>query len=140
MNRSRATQLARANTSRSASGNGGRLSGRAFNNNRLLSPTTARNNLGVVGNSINRNLSLNGANRRIGYGGFGSPRVGTFGSSFFGSNYGNGYGYRYGNGGYGYGNGLSGYGGYGYRNSNLVQVYLPGVGWVLVPIRAIRAY
>jgi hypothetical protein len=123
--------------------NGARFNRGAFNNNRSLSGTMARNNVGVAGNSINRNLSLNGANGGVGYGGFGSPRIGNFGSSYFGSNYGNsgyGNGYGYGNGGYGYGNGLSGYGGYGYRNSNLVRVYWPGVGWVLVPIRAIRAY
>jgi hypothetical protein len=81
-------------------------------------------------NTLNNGMPGNGA--------FGSQGLGNFGPSFLGSGgyYGNGYGNR----GYGYGNGGYGYGGYGYRNPGYVMVYLPGVGWVLVPIRAIRRY
>jgi len=87
-----------------------------------------------------------------------SPGIRTFGSNFFASGNGNsgygnsGYGYGnsgygnsnsgygYGNGGNGYGNGGGGYGTYGNRNPNYVMVYLPGIGWALVPIQAIRGY
>jgi len=77
-------------------------------------------------------------NAMPGSGAFGSRGLGNFGPSFSGSGwyYGNGYGNR----GYGYGNGGYGFGGYGYRSPGYVMVYLPGVGWVLVPIRAIRTY
>jgi hypothetical protein len=82
----------------------------------------------------------------------GSTAIRPLGSNFFGSGngnsvYGNGNsGYGFGNSGYGYGNGGNGYGyggggyggGYGNGNSGYVSVYLPGFGWVLVPIRAIR--
>ena len=103
-----------------------------------------------MSNPINGNLSLNSGNV-AGGGGLGSPGIRALGSNFFGSGYGNsGYGYSnsgYGNGGYGYGNSGYGYGnnglgngGYGYRNSNYIMVYAPGIGWVLVPLRAIRGY
>jgi hypothetical protein len=69
----------------------------------------------------------------------GSTRIRNFGSNYFGTAGYRGSGYGYGNAGYGFGNGGYGYGGgYGYRNSRYVRAYIPGVGWVLVPIRAIR--
>jgi hypothetical protein len=60
-------------------------------------------------------------------------------SNFFGpGGYGN---YGYGNRRYGYGNGGYGFGGGGgYRNSRYVRAYVPRIGWVLVPIRAIRRF
>jgi hypothetical protein len=72
-------------------------------------------------------------------GGLGLSGIRTVGSNLFGRRGNGSYGYGYGNGGYGYGNRGYGYGGgYGYRNSGYVRAYIPGDGWVLVPIRAIR--
>jgi hypothetical protein len=64
--------------------------------------------------------------------------VGGSGLGPYGAGYGNrGYGYgAYGNG-YRYGN-RNGYGGYGYGLSRYVRVYMPGLGWVLVPRAALR--
>ena len=140
MNRGAANRVARANIGRSFGRNSAWANRATLNNGRSLSRSMARSQVGAIGNSVNGNLSLNGGTSR-----FGGSGIRTHGSNFFGSNYansryGNG-GYGYGNGGYGYGNGGYGYGGYGYangyRNSNLVRVYLPGFGWVLVPRRAI---
>jgi hypothetical protein len=66
-----------------------------------------------------------------------TPAIRALGSNFFGTGYGN-FGYGYGNSGAGYGYGGSGFGAFGNGNSPYVMVYLPGVGWVMVPIRAIR--
>jgi hypothetical protein len=58
----------------------------------------------------------------------------SYGSNSYGFNYGTGYG--------GYGNGYGGYGygnrGYGNGMAGYVRVYVPGLGWVLVPIQALR--
>jgi len=73
-------------------------------------------------NSVTSNRNVNpsyGFNYGNGYGGYGNSYGG------YGNGYG-GYGYGYGN--RGYGNGLAGY----------VRVYIPGLGWVLVPIQALR--
>jgi len=53
----------------------------------------------------------------------------------------NGYGYGgYGNGYGGYGGGYGGYGGgYGNGMRGYVRVYIPGLGWVLVPRQALRS-
>jgi hypothetical protein len=59
------------------------------------------------------------------------------GSRFGGSGLGL-YGGGYGNPGYGYGAFGSGYGAYGYRYSRYIRVYIPGLGWVLVPRGATR--
>jgi hypothetical protein len=61
-------------------------------------------------------------------------RFGGTGSGLYGPGYGNG-GHGYGAYGNGYGNG---YGGYGYRNPRYLRVYIPGLGWVLVPRPAAR--
>ena len=107
-------------------------------------------------NPINGNFSLNtspfGNGSALGSG-YGTQAIRPLGSNFFGSGVGNsryGYGnsgYGFGNSGYGYGGngygyGGGGYGGSGYGNGNsvYVSVYLPGVGWVLVPIWAIRGF
>jgi hypothetical protein len=66
---------------------------------------------------------------------FGLSSIRALGSSLFGSGAYRSSGYGYGNGGYGYGN--RGYG-YGHRHSGYVRAFVPGDGWVLVPIRAIR--
>jgi hypothetical protein len=55
----------------------------------------------------------------------------------YGFNSGNGYGGGYGNGYGGYGNGY-GHRGYGNGSARYVMVYIPGWGWVLVPIQALR--
>jgi hypothetical protein len=97
-------------------------------------------NPGRATNPINGNFSLNTGttgNGTVPNTGTTSPAIRALGSNFFGSGNGN-FGYGYGNSGYGYGNGGSGFGSYGYGNSRYVMVYLPGVGWVMVPIRAIR--
>jgi hypothetical protein len=62
----------------------------------------------------------------------GSPGNHTVGSNFFGAGAYRNSGYRYGNGRFGFD------GGDGYRHSRYVRAYVPGDGWVLVPIRAIR--
>jgi hypothetical protein len=96
----------------------------------------AFNNSGGMNNSVSGNLTLNKGGR--GGRGFGSRGIRNFGSNLFGVGgygnlaYGNGYG------GYGYGNRGYGSGGYGYRNSMYVRAYIPGIGWVMVPLRAIR--
>jgi hypothetical protein len=64
--------------------------------------------------------------------GLGLSGIRTVGSNLFGRRGYGSYGYGYGNGGYGYG------GGHRYRHSGYVKAYIPGDGWVLVPIRAIR--
>jgi hypothetical protein len=65
-------------------------------------------------------------------GGSGAPGVNFFGPNFYGL--GNrGYG---GLGGYGYGYG-SGRRGFGYGIPRFILVYIPGFGWMLVPIRAL---
>ncbi len=95
----------------------------------------AFNNKGRRNSSINENLSLNNGGAG---GGFGLSGIRNFGSNVFGSGgYGNS-GYGYGN--RGYGNRGYGYGGYGNRNSRYVMAYIPGVGWVMIPIRAIRRF
>jgi hypothetical protein len=74
--------------------------------------------------AVNRNnvYSSGGYGLGLGVGGFGGP--GGYG-------FGGGYGYGgYGRGGYGYG------GGYGMPGFRLV--FIPGLGWVLVPVRALR--
>jgi hypothetical protein len=72
-------------------------------------------------------------------GGLGLPGIRTVGSNFLGRGAYRHSRYGYGNGGYGYGNRGYGYrGGHGYRHSRYVSAYVPGMGWVLVPIRAIR--
>ncbi len=118
-------------------------------NNQASSRSRGQGNLGGATNPITGTFSLNTGpvgNANVAGGGSVSPGIRTFGSNFFGSANGNsgfGYGnsgYGYGNAGYGYGNGGSGFGRYGNGNSGYVMVYLPGVGWVMVPIRAIRGF
>ncbi len=94
--------------------------------------------------------NASGTNRSTGYGsGFTGWGNGINGSGYSNGGYGLGFsgwgngnsGYGYGNSGYGYGNG--GYGsGYGNRgggngggNSQYVWVFLPQLGWVMVPVR-----
>jgi hypothetical protein len=62
---------------------------------------------------------------------FGGPGLGLYGAGL--RNRGFGYG-AFGNGS-GYGNG---YGGYGNRYSRYIRVYIPGIGWVLVPRGAMQ--
>src|SRR5262249_42459830 len=87
-----------------------------------LANTTARaNNATVAAQQLN---ALGN-----GLGGFGSRNFNYWGANSLGLGYGNGFGFGgYGNRGYGYGNGL-----YGYNNGIYVLVYIPNVGWVLVP-------
>jgi hypothetical protein len=67
-----------------------------------------------------------------GLGGFGSRNFNYRGANSLALGYGNGFGFGgYGNRGYGYGNGL-----YGYNNGIYVLIYIPNVGWVLVPYSA----
>ena len=79
-------------------------------------------------NRFNNNLSVNrNVNRSYGFNNY-SNGYGGFGNGYGGYGYGyGGYGYGYGN--RGYGNGLGGY----------VRVYIPGLGWVLVPRQALRS-
>ena len=153
-----------ANVSRSTTG---ALANRARpGNNQGLTGSRAHGTLGRAGNTINGNLALNtnraGATNPIngnfslntspvGNGsavgnGYGTQAIRPLGSNFFGSGLGNssyGYGnsgYGYGGNGYGFGGGGYGGGGFGNGNSVYVSVYLPGVGWVLVPIWAIRGF
>jgi len=120
-------------------------SGRNLNNRQLPTPNSTGNSRLSANNANNGLTGLNSAAN----GNMGSRGYNFWGSNFLGSGYGNrGLGYGYGNSGYGYGNGGYGYGnrGYGYGNGGYgygnggpyVMVYLPGVGWVLVPLRAIR--
>jgi hypothetical protein len=95
------------------------------NNGMALSRARPFGNIGGTNNSISGNSLLNSG--AVGTGGLGSA---GFGNS----------GYGYGNGGYGYGNRGNSYGGYGYPNSRYVMAFVPGVGWVRVPIWAIRRY
>jgi hypothetical protein len=109
-------------------GNGQALarSNRNGNNLQNTNPSGDQGNL-----TFNRNYGLlNGGGLGYGYGGFGS---GGYGNGGYG--YGNGNGNVYGN---GYGGGY-GYGGNGYgRGGQLVPVYIPGFGWVYVPMRVLR--
>jgi hypothetical protein len=91
-------------------------------------------NVGPMTNPINRSFSLNTGN-----GGSVSPAIRPLGSNFFGSGNANS-SYGYGNSGYGYGNGGGGYGMNGNRYPGFVMVYLPGIGWALVPIQALRGF
>jgi hypothetical protein len=155
MNRAPSARNAGTN-SHSGSGRNGALAYRArAGNNQASSGSRGQGNFGRATNPINGNFSLNtnpAANGTLGNNGTSSSAIRPLGSNFFGSvsgnsgygygnsgnGYGNsGYGNGYGGGGYGYGGG-GGYGGYGYGNSGYVSVYLPGFGWVWVPIRAIR--
>jgi hypothetical protein len=110
-----------------------------------------RNNQSGANGGLNTNNGLGlGSNGGLGLG-LGNTGVSGRRSSILGSTYGNG-GLGYGNGGYGYGSGGNGYGngGYGYGgsgygngyggygNGRYVMAYVPGIGWVLVPIRALR--
>jgi hypothetical protein len=76
-------------------------------------------------------------------------RFSGWGNGNSGYGYGNG-GYGYGNGGYGYGNNGYGYGsggygsgygnsglGYGGRNSQYTWVFIPSIGWVMIPTRSL---
>jgi hypothetical protein len=81
----------------------------------ILNQGTSPNVTGTGG------LGSGGGGLGAGYGGFGGPGIGGYG------NRGSGYGYGYGN---GYGRG-----GYGNRNSGYVWVYIPSLGWVMVPVR-----
>ena len=110
---------------------GTRSSVQNLNNRQLPPPNNSGNS--VLG-ATNAQNGLIGLSSSV-VGNPGSHGYNYWGSSFLGSGYGN-RGFGYGNNGYGYGN--SGYGGYGNGNGPLVMVYLPGVGWVLVPLRAIR--
>ena len=106
----------------------------------LNSGTVGRANQGAATTPINGTFSLNTStvdNGTVANRGFATPAIRALGSNFFGTGYGN-FGFGYGNSGYGYGNGGSGFGAFGNGNSPYVMVYLPGVGWVMVPIRAIR--
>ena len=128
MNRGGALHLAHVNHGFSNGRTGAWANRGGLNNRRMGSGYIAHNGYGATGNAITGNLSVNRTNFGIGNGAYGYGNGG----------YGYGHrGYSYGNGGYGYGYGS---GRYGYRNSNLVEVYLPGVGWVLVPIQAIRRF
>jgi hypothetical protein len=87
--------------------------------------------------AINRNLAYNTTNfvRTGASNNYLGPII-----SGGGYGYGNrGYGYGYGNRGYGYGYGNRGYG-YGNINPQYTLVYMPGFGWVLVPIQYFRGY
>jgi hypothetical protein len=97
----------------------------ASNNSRLNSNST-QGFSGVNGpnNSVSSNRNVNRSYGFNSSGGFGGG-YGGYGYGGYGNGYG-GYGYGYGN--RGYGNGLAGY----------VRVYIPGLGWVLVPIQALR--
>jgi hypothetical protein len=76
-------------------------------------------------------LRSGGGGLRSGGGGLGSGNGGLGGTGIGGyGNRGSGYGS-------GYGNGYGG-GGYGNRNSGYVWVYIPSLGWVMVPIRLLR--
>ena len=135
MNRLGSTPRAMSSSNQRLARNGALSSRSNLNNSQALSRASTPNNVGRTNNPLNGNLTLN--NGAVGGGGLGSPGIRTFGSNFFGAGiYGNSAN-GYGNGGYGYGNGG---GGYGYRNSRYVMAYIPGVGWVLVPIRAIRRF
>jgi len=162
-NRLSSTQFARSNPNTSLGTNGTVNSRTNLTNNQASSKPRTHNHAAATLNPITGNLSLNsgtagsgttgtvgsgttstvgsGTTGTVGSGGSGSTAIRTFGTSFFGSNlYGSGYGGSgYGYGGGGYGNG----GGYGYGNggnSGYVMVYVPGFGWVLAPIRALRGY
>jgi hypothetical protein len=113
-------------------------SNRGVNSGMALSRTRNFSNIGGTNNSIGGNSSLN--NGAIGTGGLGSAGIRNFNSNFFGLGGNGNSGYGYGNGGYGYGNRGYGYGGYGYPNSRYVMAFVPGVGWVRVPIWAIRRF
>lgn len=123
-----------------------------LDNNQASSRARTLNNVGGTTNRItgNQPLSSGGVGSSgsgaVGSGRSGSPPIRTFGTSFFGSNlYGSGAGNSgYGSGGYGFGNGGYGNGGgYGYGNggnARYVMVYIPGFGWVLAPIQALRGF
>jgi hypothetical protein len=68
--------------------------------------------------------------------GNGSYGFSGWGPGYRRGGYGSGYGSGYGNGGYGSGYG-SGYGngGYGRSNGQYVWIFIPSLGWVMVPIR-----
>ena len=76
----------------------------------------------------------------VGTGSLGSAGARTFNSNFFGVGSNANSGYGYGNGRYGYGSRGYGYGGCGYSNSRYVKAFVPGVGWVRVPVWAIRRF
>ena len=118
--------------------NGQNLAGTgALNNaNPGNSVTTARNatnastGLSTLGNGLSngsRNFNFWGSNFLNS--GFGNRGFGNTGYGYGNSGYGYG---GYGNGGYGYGNGM-----YGGNNGIYVMAYIPGFGWVLVPLRAV---
>jgi hypothetical protein len=94
-----------------------------LNNSRLnLNNTQGFSGVNSSNNSVSSNRNVNRSYGGNGYGGYGN---GYGANGYWG--YGNGYG-GYGNGYGGYGNGLGGY----------VRVYIPGLGWVLVPRQALR--
>jgi hypothetical protein len=82
-------------------------------NQRTTNPAPNEGNV-----TVNRNYGFLNGGFGYGYGGFGS-RYGGYG-------YGNGYGSRH------------GYGVNRYGRGQLVPVYIPGFGWVYVPLRALR--
>jgi hypothetical protein len=109
----------------SARGAGRAFSGPGVAQNFGANSNRFRNNFNNLNNSVSGSFGFNnGAN---GFGGRGYRGINSWGSNSFGLGYGGG-GYGYGNRGYGYGNG------------RYVMAYVPGIGWVMVPLRAIRMY
>ncbi len=98
--------------------------------NHAMNSVTQANNAAAASQSLN---SL--AN---GQGGFGSRRFNFWGANSLNNGFGNGLGFGgYGNNGFGYGNGGYGYGGYNNGNGTYVLVFVPNVGWVLMPLRVV---
>jgi hypothetical protein len=100
---------------------------RTLGNAQSGAPNSAVNTVARVNNAAVAAQQLNALGN--GLGGFGSRNFNYWGANSLGLGYGNGFGFgAYGNRGFGYGNGL-----YGYNNGIYVLVYIPNVGWVLVP-------
>jgi len=126
MNRPAVSQHVRSNPNT-------RIAPGGLNNSRLnLNNTQGFSGVNSSNNSVSSNRNVNRSYGGSGYGGYGN----SYGGNGYGG-YGNGYG-GYGYGGYGYGG--YGYGNRGYGNGlgGYVRVYIPGLGWVLVPIQALR--
>jgi hypothetical protein len=85
-------------------------------------------------NSVSSNRNVNGSSGFNSGNGYGGSGYGYGGSGFGYGGYGNGYGGS----GFGYGGYGGGYGGYGNGLAGYVRVYIPGLGWVLVPRQALR--
>jgi hypothetical protein len=92
-----------------------------LNHNQGSSGVNTLNNSVSSNRNVNRSFGLNNYSNGNGNGGYGS---GGYGGGYGSGGYGRGYGSGYG----GFSNGLGGY----------VRVYIPGLGWVLVPRQALR--